>query len=262
MTEVRWSHLRPDAFMQRQQERALVYLPFGLCEPHGHIAPFGLDTLKADHYCLEAAKRSGGIVAPTQGYHIHECGFHQPWLEEVVGDQNPFLAAMPPYVICYHFLYQLRAFANAGFRGVIAVSGHHGGSQNDLRLIGTAFTKQTGIPVTVKTDPEWCEGQYLNDHAGKYEISQLLDLHPELMDMTLLGRQFEPGSGGRLALNPDAGEASAAYGREINEAIIHAITDHADQLVLGPVLKDPISYEETEQIWKEATENLETWHSM
>ena len=78
-------------------------------------------------------------MAPTQGYHIHECGFHKPWLDEVVGDTNPLLAGMPPQVVCYHFLYQLRAFANAGFHAVIVVSGHAGGSQKDLRRVAKAL---------------------------------------------------------------------------------------------------------------------------
>ena len=175
LSNVRWSDLRPDDFLRRQSACPIVYMPIGLCEPHGHVAALGLDTLKADYYCEEAAERFGGIVAPTQGYHIHECGFHKPWLDEVVGDTNPLLAGMPPRVVCYHFLYQLRAFANAGFHAVIVVSGHAGGSQKDLRRVAKAFTKSTGIPVAVKTDPEW--GGYEGDHAGAYEISQLQAIH-------------------------------------------------------------------------------------
>lgn len=262
LTEVRWAHLRPDDFLRRQGEHPLVYLPFGLCEPHGHIAPFGLDTLKADYYCEEAAKRFGGLVAPTQGYHIHECGFHKPWLDETVGpDQNPYLGSMPTYVVCYHFLYQLRAFANAGFRAVVVVSGHHG-SQIDLRRVGDAFAEATGIPVMIKTDPEWCEGQYVNDHAGKYEISQLMAIYPESIDMRLLNRMNEPGSGGRLALNPDAGEASAEQGVAINEAIIAAIGEHVQSIEYGPEQVEPITYEATESIWKTVIERDPEWFSM
>ena len=260
--QVRWAHLKPDDFMRRQSACPLVYLPIGLCEPHGHIAPFGLDTLKADYYCDEAAKRFGGIVAPTQGYHIHECGFHKPWLDEVVGDQNPFLGAMPPYVVCYHFLYQLRAFVNAGFRAVIVVSGHHGGSQNDLRSVASAFSQATKIPVTVKTDPEWCEDRYVNDHAGRYEISQLMAICPESIDMSLLGRQYEKDSGGRLALNPDAGESTQEYGREINEYIIDQIIQHAASIEFGCESNIPLNYETTERIWSELRADMGDWHSM
>lgn len=263
LTDVRWAHLRPDDFLKRQGECPLIYLPFGLCEPHGHIAPFGLDTLKADYYCEEAAKRFGGIVAPTQGYHIHECGGHGPWLDETVGpDQNPYLGGMPPYVVCYHLLYQLRAFANAGFRAIVGVSGHHGPSPADLRKVGDAFSKATGIPVFIQSDPEWCEGQYVNDHAGKYEISQLLALYPESIEMSLINRQHEEGSGGRLALNPDAGEATAEHGVAINEAIIAAIGEHVKTIEFAPEQDKPLDYADTEAIWKSIVEPTADWASM
>src|SRR5271156_2906182 len=148
-TPVRWAELRPDPFRERLAACPIVYLPIGLCEPHGHVAALGLDLLKAEYYCEEAARRHGGIVAPAQGYHIHECGFHAPWLEEVVGEENPFLAGLPPYVMTYLFLYQLRAFANTGFKAIVAISGHGGGSQKDLRRVASAFTSKTGIPVVV-----------------------------------------------------------------------------------------------------------------
>lgn len=259
LSKVRWSDLRPDDFLRRQGECPVVYLPIGLCEPHGHIAALGLDTLKADYYCEEAATRFGGIVAPTQGYHIHECGFHKPWLDEVVGDTNPLMAGMPPQVICYHFLYQLRAFANAGFHAVIVVSGHAGGSQKDLRRVADAFTKRTRIPVVVKTDPEW--GGYEGDHAGAYEISQLLAIHPEAVDLSLLKRMDEEGSGGRRALGVDAAEADPVKGKEINETIIAAIGTTAKELRVGAALKESIGYQEIEEIWS-AVLSLGDWWSM
>ena len=252
LTDVRWADLRPDAFLRRQRSLPVVYLPLGLCEPHGHVAALGLDTMKADYYCDEAAGLLGGIVAPTQGYHIHECGFHRPWLDEVVGDTNPLLAGMPPQVVCYHFLYQLRSFANAGFRAVIGVSGHAGGSQNDLRRVATVFTKVARIPVTVRTDPEW--GGHPGDHAGAYEISQLLAIHPEAVDLSLLGRKNEEGSGGRLALGLDAAKASGEAGEEINRRIVAAIGRHVRDLALGQELKKPLDYEATERICREVLE--------
>jgi len=257
LSKVRWSDLRPDNFLERQRACPIVYMPIGLCEPHGHIAALGLDTLKADYYCEEAAERFGGIVAPTQGYHIHECGFHKPWLAEVVGDTNPLLAGMPPQVVCYHFLYQLRAFANAGFQAVIVVSGHAGGSQKDLRRVAKAFTKSTSIPVVVKTDPEW--GGYEGDHAGAYEISQLQAIHPEAVDLSLLERMNEEGSGGRLALGLDAAEASPEAGTEINETIIAAIGAVAEDLRGGAPIKEPLNDQQAEEIWSEVLAQGEWW---
>ena len=261
---VRWAELRPDQFLERQRACPLVYLPIGLCEPHGHIAALGLDTLKADYYCDEAARRRGGIVAPTQGYHIHETGFHAPWLEEVVGEANPLLGGIPPHVMCHLFLYQLRAFANAGFRGVIAVSGHSGGSQDDLRRVARAFSAAFGLAVTVRTDPEWVQGRYVGDHAGRYEISQLMAIRRDCVDTALLHRQHEPGSGGRLALGDDAALASVEFGHEINEAIIQAIVAHADELLglpPSPAVRR-ISYEETETLWRGLLSDINEWRSV
>ena len=67
-TPVRWAELRPDDFRARRDACPIVYLPIGLCEPHGHIAALGLDLLKAEYFCEQAAQRFGGIVAPAQGY--------------------------------------------------------------------------------------------------------------------------------------------------------------------------------------------------
>lgn len=62
---VSWERLLPEEFERRLAACPVVYLPMGLCEPHGHVAPFGLDTIKAHHLCEQAARRFGGIVAPT-----------------------------------------------------------------------------------------------------------------------------------------------------------------------------------------------------
>ncbi len=262
---VRWAELRPDDFRARFDACPIVYLPIGLVEPHGHVAALGLDLIKADHYCDEAARRFGGIVAPSQGYHIHECGFHAPWLSEVVGEENPLLAALPPHVMVSLFLYQLRAFANTGFQAVVAVSGHSGGSQNDLRAAAAAFTAATGLPVVVKTDPEWTAGVHSGDHAGRYEISQLLAIRPELVDLRLLGRRHEAGSGGRLALGDDAAQASAEEGRAINELIVTNIGREVATLRAAAAARPRpprlLSYDDIERIRATLPPGPAGWHS-
>jgi creatinine amidohydrolase len=263
--KVHWAELRPDDFRARRDRVPVVYLPLGLCEPHGHVAALGLDLIKAEHYCTEAARRFGGIVAPSQGYHIHESGFHAPWLAEVVGEENPLLAAIPPHVMLRLFLYQLRAFALAGFRGVVALSGHSGGSQEDLRRVASAFSSATGLPVSVRSDPECIPDLHGGDHAGRYEISQLLAIRPDLVDLSLLWRKNEPGSGGRLALGDDAGEAEAAYGRMINEAIIAALGEITKRFTTapGPVVEPgKLTYDFVEALWRDIEATMPAWTSV
>ncbi len=264
ITTVRWAELRPDDFRARLTACPVVYLPLGLCEPHGHVAALGLDLIKADYYCDEAAKRFGGIVAPSQGYHIHECGFHAPWLEEVVGEENPFMAAIPAHVMAKLFLYQLRAFANTGFRAIVAISGHSGGSQEDLRRVAAAFMERTGVFVSMKADPEFIIGNFIGDHAGRYEISQLLAIRPDLVDLSLLNRRHEIGSSGRLALGDDAAEATAEEGRAINGAILQAIGDVVAELLRGSEGRPAaplLTHADAESIWTHLGGDEGPWHS-
>jgi len=260
--KVRWAELLPDEFLERQRKSPIVYLPMGLCEPHGHISAFGLDTIKAEYICETAARKVGGIVAPTQGYHIHETGYHAPWIEEALGGVNPRMASVPPDILLHLFLYQLRAFSNAGFKGVIAISGHSGGNQEDLRMVAKAFMKKNPMRVKVRTDPELVKGKYKGDHAGKYEISQLMHIRPDLVDMSKISRQYETGSLGRFALGHDASEASPELGNEIMDACVEETCKIADELWLEidrNCILNHIGFQQIELIWKDLVAQRKHW---
>ena len=79
--------------------------------------------------------------------------------------------------------------------------------------------------------------------------------------MSLLDRQYDAGSGGRLALGEDAGEASKEYGHEINEAIINAIGDEVGRLNLSMSFDTKLDYEATEKIWHELLSQNGEWFS-
>jgi len=250
---VRWAELLPDEFRARREALPLAWLPMGLCEPHGHVAAFGLDTIKADWLCDEAARRFGGIVTPTQAWHVHETGYHARWLEDVIGEEPAEIGSLPPDVVMRTFLYQLRALANAGFRAVIVLSGHAGGNQKDLRRVGAAFSVRVPMKVEAFADPDLVEGRYAGDHAGRFEISQLMALRPELVDLRRLQRGNEPGAGGRFALGEDAAEATAEYGWQILEAQLGFLADVARQrlgLALGGPPPPRMSLASTEAIWR------------
>ena len=87
----------------------------------------------------------------------------------------------------------------------------------------SAFADAFAIEHFVCADPELVEA-HQGDHAGRFEISQLLAIRPDLVDMGRVGRTASDPLG-RFAQNPDAGEASAALGMEILEAQIQAIGD-------------------------------------
>lgn len=263
-----WSELLPYEFIRRLDECPIVYLPLGLCEPHGQVSAFGLDTLKAEWLCLRAAEKVGGVVAPSMGYHIHETGYHARWLEDEVGDENPLMTGIPPAIFIHLFLYQLRTFVNAGFRKIIVLSGHSGGNQLDLRQVADIFMNRfPAVEVWVRSDPELVEGLYEGDHAGKYEISQLMYIRPELIEMDKATLADLHGSGGRLALGSDAGEASPELGKEIMEACLESMVEEATRMKSEPRSEvqsgaasiPRISYADIEAIWSEVSANADKW---
>lgn len=255
---VRWADLLPAEFLARQRDVPVVYLPMGMCEPHGHVAAFGLDTHKADFLCDEAARRFGGIVAPTQGYHIHESGIHRPWLAEVAGTVNPRMAALPPDVVLRTLVFLFRAYVNAGFHTVAVISGHNG-PQPDMRIAAEEFAATFAeITIHVVSDPELVEGKFVGDHAGLYEVSQLLYIRPELVDLDRVGR-VDTDELGRFAQNPDVAEATAAHG----EAIIEASLDRIGEMVGGAasrnVVLPTVSIESSEEIWTRVEGRKDQW---
>lgn len=254
---VAWAELKPAEFLARREARPVVYLPMGLCEPHGHVAPFGLDTLKAEYLATEAARRFGGIVAPSMTWHVHEAGYHAPWLLSVMGGINPLLAALPPHLVLETLLYQFRAFANAGFRGVVVISGHNG-SQRDLRLIAETFAAAYPIAHFVRSDPELVAGRFQGDHAGRYELSQLLAIRPYLVAMDRAAR-IDTDPLGRFAQNPDVTQASAEEGRLILEESLRTIGDAVSQFSLNRQPLPFIPMAAIEPLWQQIAARRGEW---
>jgi creatinine amidohydrolase len=257
---VRWEELLPREFRERQEQAPVVYLPLGLCEPHGHVAAFGLDTFKAVWLCEQAATRYGGIVAPTQGYQIHETGYHRPWLKEVIGETNPNLGSVPPDVLLRMLLFQLRAFVNAGFKSAVVLTGHHG-NQADLRIVAEELMQFRPIRVTAVSDPELARGAFEGDHAGRYEISQLLHIRPDLVDLARLDDIAESPLG-RFAQGDDAGHASAEHGQAILEHSLDELWKRMEAVLPYEEKVEPLTIEETDDIWLKILNRKSEWRTL
>jgi creatinine amidohydrolase len=241
-------------------------LPLGICEPHGQIAAMGLDTFKAEFICMETAKKAGGIVAPAMGYHVHEAGPSAKWLEQQVGETNPHMTSLPPAIFFRLFLYQLRAFHNAGFRAAVILSGHGGAHAQDLKKIAGCFAGQTGMKVWYGTDFELVSELYPGDHAGKYEISSLMHIRPDLVDFSLSSLENQEDSGGRLALGHDAMEASQAYGKCIAEACIEALSRIVEDISRYASRQEAsdfrLTYDDIEAMYSSLFRSPEGWASV
>ena len=103
--EVRWERMFPHQLEAAREACPAVYFPYGLCEPHGPQNALGLDGLKAHGILVRAAQSHGGIVAPTDFWHVHELGGYAIWAYESVGEVRPWLTSVPPW---HHFKSECR----------------------------------------------------------------------------------------------------------------------------------------------------------
>lgn len=259
--KVRWEEMYPDELRAAQAEYPLVYLPLGLCEPHGPHCALGLDAVKAHELCVRAARRHGGVVAPPFYWHIHESGYHAPWGEEMLGNQNTFMTSLPPWVMLRVFLYQLRAVAARGFRAAIVVTGHYGGNEHDLRLAANVFERHHPMRASAWADHELIDHpKYRGDHAGATETSQLWYLRPDLVDIARLTP--ESAASNDYAAGANALESSRRLGEEIVRSQIERLGVVGGELLAaysGPAQPPALSFDETEAIWREILARRDEW---
>jgi creatinine amidohydrolase len=116
------------------------------------------------------------------------------------------------------------------------------------------------VPVVVRSDPELVRGTFPGDHAGRYELSQLLYIRPDLVDMTPLDRVSSDPLG-RFAQNPDAHEATAEYGKQVVETQIDRIGELVDRAGLGPPDLPILTFDDVEPAWAAVERRRPSWVS-
>ncbi len=195
----------PHEFLAAQNAFSVCYMPYGLAEPHGGFNALGLDFHKAAGILDQTAKTYGGIIAPAFAWHIqdlpefHDNGQGRGWLCDV-GVKRSLASSLPYDLFLQNVLYHIRAMDAAGFKAAILVTGHGGGLEANMRLLTDFYTRRTGSPMKIKAlmdfsliDPSL---PHRGDHAGITETSQLMALHPDMVDLnhttapTELGEKF------------------------------------------------------------------------
>lgn len=236
--KVRWEEMFPDELLARIEACPVCWCPYGLAEPHGAYNALGLDWLKAQALCERAAETHGGVVMPPFAWHIQERPSF-PWLQSQGVTQN-LCSSIPSALFLQTVLYQIRAIDARGFHAAILITGHYGGPQHDMRLLCDYYTRRTGSPLRLLADADWRFIQMKDrggDHAGPVETSQLMALHPDLVDMD----RMEPGK------DPWLGSVSPEQpaSRELGEEIVSSQIKH-----LGEAQRDLLSRYEARGNWQ------------
>jgi creatinine amidohydrolase/Fe(II)-dependent formamide hydrolase-like protein len=207
-------------FMQpRQVEEAarrfpVAYVPFGLIEWHGPHLPLGNDALKAHAILVKCAEQFGGVVYPP--VYFHE-GFDQAHLVPVLTQLFERLKSM-------------------GFRVIIGISGHNVRGQIDMinRALEPVLADHTVAGIGC-WEVSLSAGEESNtDHAAKWETSNMMFFHPDLVDLKALGEEeMTPELSRELGiagLDPRI-YASAEVGRRNCELAAQAIGRKAQELL-------------------------------
>jgi creatinine amidohydrolase len=175
----------PEVVAEMEAGRDTVVIAFGATEQHGRHMPLATDALLGDHFAGLIAERLGAFVAPT--VRVGCSSHHLDFPGTLSLEDETFHAVVADHV---------RSLARGGFKRVVLIP-THGGNFAPLAAAIEKLGSDEGIEVVAMTDlsvllaiaqaAEREHGVPLGDggiHAGEWETSMLLAIHPELIDMT------------------------------------------------------------------------------
>lgn len=197
----------------------VAYLPWGALEYHGKHAAVGLDGLKAHGLCVELAKAAGGLVLPPVyvaastikevkdlNHRRHSLNFREETLRQLAREH-------------------LEQLADEKFRVVFLLAGHVGQPHYDiLKDEARKFTAaQSGTHVICTSETDLISKDIvIVNHAALGEISFLMSLYPQCIDLSRLPQDREPTLADDAVWGPDPRPASAEKGRRYTAAFVAA----------------------------------------
>jgi creatinine amidohydrolase len=245
----------PDELEAAISETPICYMPYGLCEPHGALNALGLDAVRAHGTCVATAREYGGIVAPPHYWNCHEVGLYASWGEEVIGNERPWLTALPPWMFFKVIFYHLRAIEAAGFKAAVILSGHSGPHGRDfpmfLDLIQPHLSVQASVFMGLGTEESrFGDSDGTGGHAGRGETSMLWAVAPDCVDLSRL-----PDADAQrplYALGGHNDKASLRAGQQMVRDAARNLSQSAEELLArhsaGPDTK-PLTFAQVETIW-------------
>lgn len=223
--KVKYEELLPHEMETIMNEAPIAYLPFGTLEWHSFHLPLGLDAVKAYELCLRAAEKSGGVVLPATYWAIG--GMPYPWTTR-------FEASLMENL--FYAIYE--QMAHVGFKVAIAVTGHYGTEQYyALKKAACEFMYKSNLIVAPMPEYEVVyEKGYRGDHAAKWETSILMELRPDLVDMSRLSKDLGEPLQGTMGEDPRI-HASRKLGFEIVNEMVNRLSELAVRLLneTGPL---------------------------
>lgn len=216
----RYEFMRPGEIDEVLKTAPIAYIPWGSLEWHGVHNCIGLDALKAHAICVDAAKRTGGVVLPPIF-----AGFHT--MKPYKGFKHTIeISAETIQNLLREYLEQL---CDEGFKVLVILMGHYGKAHVDAVMQVCDEFKSSHPDIAVLAFPEYLvavDDGVRGDHAGAYETALMMHYYPETVDLNLLpqGRPLtvdEDGIGGE---DPRE-KATPEYGKWLAETIVNRLVE-------------------------------------
>jgi len=174
LQEMSWAAV--EAYLEKDDR---IILPVGSTEQHGAFAPLGCDTLVALGLAEEASRKLGVITAPPLwfGWSPHHL-------------VRPGTVSVRAEVLLEVVFDAIESLAGHGFKSFLVVNGHRIVNLPWLQIAAERAQRELKVRVCL-FDPAHMSKEIVArlgfgplGHAEDIEISHLLHLHPELVDMS------------------------------------------------------------------------------
>jgi creatinine amidohydrolase len=180
-----WEDLTMPGFEAQRQQTKTVILPLGSLEEHGPHLPLGTDTFHALELARRVAEFKPVVVAPPVFYGMCRSTQEHPGTVSISGDT---LRAL--------LLDAGREFYRVGFRNLVFISGHAGGThicaiiEAGERLLAELPEVRVAVVnilellrEVLREQPELVQTKG-DSHAGEVETAVMLAAYPDLVQGT------------------------------------------------------------------------------
>ena len=268
--EVRYHMLRPAQIVERRRACPVAYIPIGTLEWHGVHNPTGADTLQAEALALRCARRGGGLVFPPLYYGesrleaLMEANARdrQQIAEKMDLPPENFEPAQQPFsateqALNYHrlLIHILAEAESLGFDLGVLVAGHYPLIDHAraavLQFNQREYSKKRGMLAWACVDYLLVRDQFehAGDHAGGWETSHMLAIHPDTVDLDLLPPEGTPPVGVGAYLDPR--EATAAFGERTLDAAAEVVIREVQDRMEHPARYRGHGCSLNEGLWRE-----------
>ena len=166
-----------------------IYIPVGAIEQHGPHSPVSTDVLIPQEIARRVAEKTGNaLVAPSLPYTLSYP--HRGFACEFSLSIETFMATIKDLTL---------SFAKAGFKRIVFLNGHY---DNTYAIAYACAQAAEHLPEETKAFPfnywdgipaeKWAEvtDNGLGLHASKGEVSMILAIRPDLVDLDLLNTEI------------------------------------------------------------------------